>query len=125
MFLALMKIICALIGERWTEVSLPNSFGLYLVFRRSGAAVAIVLWHRPGYERSSLADSKGHLRINLRGGTWPKILEFARSKGEAQPPRDYFFDRQRDRVFYSLDGETFSIPASVIEEIEKQIAVID
>lgn len=125
MFLALMKCFGKLVGERWTDVSLPNSFGLYLVFSRSGDAKAIVLWHRPGYERQTLADTIGHLRINLGDGIWPQILELSRSKGEAQPPDGYFYDRRQDCVFYTLDGEAFSIPANSIEEIEKQIAMID
>lgn len=125
MLLAFIKFLGGLMDEHWTEVSLPDNFGTYLVFNRSGDVKAIVLWHGPDYERSTLTDSRGHLRINLMDGTWPRILELSRSQGEAQPPFDYFYDRQRDRVFYSLDGETFSIPASTIEEIEKQIPIID
>ncbi len=125
MFLALKKFFGGLIGERWTDVSLSNKFGIYLVFSRSGEPKAIVLWHGPSYERSTVADTIGHMRICLRDSTWPQILEFSRSKGEAQSLPDYSYDRLRDRVLYSLDGETFSIPASAIEEIDRKIALLD
>ena len=110
-------------GERWEDTEMPGGIAYRLVFNRSDEVTDIILRHMPTYERSNITDVRGSLRIDIRSGRWSEIVEFARSKGDTlQKPFDFHFDRERDRVFYSLDGTTFSIPRQSVEEIDERLA---
>jgi hypothetical protein len=125
MFLFLQNLLYKLRGERWIDTKLPNGIEFRLVFDRSDVAKAIIFRHQSIYKKSTFADIRGSLRIDLRGNKWGQLVEFSRSKGEAfQPPVDFHFNRERDRVFYSLDGTTFSIPCVSVEEVEDRLSTL-
>lgn len=113
-----------LCGESWTDVELSDGIEMRLVLSRAGSAKTVVLRHGKAYKRSSFADSRGSLRLSVANGSWSQIVEFARSKGESPDLYNFHFDQKRDRVFYSLDGEAFSIPCDSIEEVDAQISRI-
>ena len=110
-------------GERWEETQMRNGVGCRLVFNRENELKYLVLRHLPTYQRSNFADTRGSLRIGVKNGQWQELLEFARSMGEArQKWSDFDFDRDRNRIFYSLDGEIFSIPCQTMEEIDARLS---
>ena len=123
MFLFLQNFVHKLRGERWIDGELSSGIEFRLVFNRSNVARAVILRHQPTYKKSTIADVIGSLRVDVRSGEWSQLVEFSRSKGEAlKPPLDFYFDREHDRVFYSLDGATFSIPSVSVEEVAARLS---
>ena len=102
---------------------MSNGIGCRLVFNRANELTYVILWHLPTYQKSNIADTRVSLRIGFRSGEWNKVVEFARSGGEGfRKLHDFHFDRERDRIFYSLDGEIFSVPRQSVEEIDARLA---
>ena len=123
MFCAVRNFIHKILGERWEYNTMSNGIGCRLVFNRTNELTHVVLRHLPTYNKSSIADSRGSFRVGVRDGEWRKIVEYARSKGEGfQKPYNIGFDQKRDRIYYSIDGEVFSIPCQSVEEIDAHLA---
>ena len=123
MLFYLQNFLHKLRGESWIDTELPSGIEYRLVFSRENEAKAVILRHLSSYKKSAFSDIKGSLRVDVRNGEWSRIVAFSRSKGEAlQPPIDFYFDRDHDRILYSLDGATFSIPCMSIDEIEARLS---
>jgi len=122
MLVFLQNFVHRIRGERWTDTNLSSGIEFRLVFNRSGDVKAIILRHLPTYKKSTFSDTRGSIRIDVTSGEWKQLVEYSRSKGEAlQSPIDFYFDRERDRIFYSLDGATFSVQCVSIAEIDAQL----
>lgn len=123
MLISIRNAVHKLRRERWEDTKLSCGIEYRLIFDRGGALKKITLRHLPTYNKSSIADVMGSLSVNFKSGQWRQIAEYSLSKGEAfQKPADFFFDRERDRIFYSLDGATFSIPRLAVREIDDRLA---
>lgn len=123
MFSSIRNFFHKIRGERWEDTTMSNGIGYRLVFNRADELTYVILRHLPTYNKSNIADTRGSLRVGFRSGGWSNLVEYARSRGEAlQKPHGFHFDRDRDRIFYSLDGETFSVPCQTVEEIDARLS---
>ncbi len=117
--LNIQKFLFRMTGAAWREKQLESGLIFGLVENRGGKLIAIYLAHGKGaYKKISVADARGSILIRRGLGIWSELVEFARNGNVGKLPYDYFFSRDDQAIFYSLDGEIFSFPTSDILEIE-------
>lgn len=120
--LNIQKFFFRMTGAVLHEKQLESGLIFGLVKNKGGKLIAIYLVHGKGaYRNISVADTKGSILIRRGLGIWSELVEFARNGNSGKLPYDYFFSRDDQAIFYSLDGEIFSFPASDILEIEDSI----
>lgn len=122
LLLALQKVFYRVSGCHWSETQLPSGLAFAGIYTSKRKLIALYLVHLPGtYKKVSLADTRRSILIRCKQNIWPRIAEFAGLRDVKILPPDFFFSEADDVVFYSIDGETFSIPIEDIPLIDASL----
>lgn len=116
----LRRLWYRLLGWRWQEAELESGLIFAVILDRKYLLRAIHFRHHPTkYKKISIADSRGSMLIHIDSYLWRGVVDFLGSKNPNDLPSDFFFEKDWDVTFYSMDGEIFSL---LIVDISKILA---
>jgi hypothetical protein len=106
-------------GFDLSERQLESSMTVVIISDKRKTARGVLFKKIPSrFKRISIADTKKSLLLWDLSTQFEKLVNFTEDNSIELPP-DFFFSQKDGCVFYSMDGEIFSIPLGALREVRK------